>query len=283
MAPFVTPQANSYRYSKLLSELEMPDSLPIHNNSYTVTAPYVRNSHSNRTDVGLRFGSIDITLLQICQTTLSLFKALHTQMSREEILRLSTKLSIVQRRLDEWHRSLPSDLKFPVTNDPDIDMITRDSYYTTVLQYRYFEVKELMLRPWLYIALHVNETEQTRDPPDSSPTGHTRRVQLISEYHEKATHHQKLVLLRLHFELTVCKRQPFALVDGPWFKANKCVVLALLLLASRRWSNGISADGERMNDSYSSTILEVVASFTASNASDYERQYAKLLQSLYDE
>jgi hypothetical protein len=270
-------------FSELQSELDMSvppstQAIPVHPS--TVVLPDPRNVFSPIAEVELCFRSADMSLLQIRQTTLTCFRALSTEMSWKEISALNTELSAAQLRLENWYTNLPPELIFPIYEGPGFDIKIADDCHRGLLQYRYFEVKELILRPSLYICLHIDNAAVVSDKSDANKLDLVVRDYFIAESREKAIQHQAFTLLRLKIELSTCEERQFAAVDGPWFRTYNCFLLALLLLAPHRRSSGTFEITQLMHPSWSPTIRAVEAFLRSSDASGNGKEYAILLHNL---
>lgn len=118
---------------------------------------------------------------------------------------------------------LPFEQQFPVNAGPDGKLALAVGPGQAVLQYRYFEVKELLLRPWLYIFLYLRG--------NNLPWMQVIPGELDDQGQEQATQHQALVLVRLHLELKHHAEGALRHIDGPWMRITAFVTLALLLFA----------------------------------------------------
>lgn len=104
-----------------------------------------------------------------------------------------------------------------------------DDHCQSLLQYRYFEVQELLLRPWLYIHTSLRADIQGVTTYDFS-TSDTMQEYYFNRSHERATYHQSLVFIRLQLEVKLLQTE---ITDGPWLKEQNMVTLALMLIAYR--------------------------------------------------
>lgn len=173
-------------------------------------------------------------LLQIRQMTLKCFHLLHLASSVSEISQLEARLSAVQQSLDNWYAGLPAAIQFSTQigagmhSDREQLVISEDCDQS-LLQYRYFEVQELLLRPWLYIyiGLHTGGNQSTTIHDDYNiPV--TVQEYFASQSQDRAMHHQSLIFTRLWLEIKLLHTR---ITDGPWLKANNLVTLSLMLMA----------------------------------------------------
>ncbi|KAH6970588.1 hypothetical protein BKA56DRAFT_678567 [Ilyonectria sp. MPI-CAGE-AT-0026] len=178
----------------------------------------------------------DSALLKIRQNILAEFKKLHAHMSTNELGALHANLTAAERALDNWHERLPTHLRFFTNEEPE-PQVTEGEYYPRLLKSRYFETRELILRPSIYVLMHVSSLQPRADTPDLNTAEGTLCVYYAAQYQAMSLRHRDLVLTRLSFFLNPHMGAP--LINEGWLKTRTCLSLALLLLAAE---HGLSSD-----------------------------------------
>lgn len=167
----------------------------------------------------------------------------HPDSSIADLQYLQTKITSLLSALEEWRTRLP----FAVKLDSDTSVEHRDSHldihYVNVrkqMQDLYYETKELILRPSLYLVLHSHHLHgvQAMEPGEG---GESRTFEdllathLMTQLQDMVAHHRLLLLERTRLFLGASQRGPRSrLPEVGWLKHQTCFTLALLLIASSR-------------------------------------------------
>lgn len=204
-------------------------------------------------------------------------------MSLQEISTLYVELSAVERRLEIWYASLPQDLSFPIHQAGEIEIQVGEGYHKLQLQCRYFEVRELILRPSLYISLYAENAAIVESDLNSITFDDVMRDHLVKESLHNTTQHQVFALRRLRLVLSVGWSESLAPVDGPLFRTHDCFLLALLLIVPYRKNLGSYELAQLMDSSYAAAIDAAEAFLRSSDASGKGNEYAGLLHALREQ
>lgn len=217
----------------------------------------------------------DSALLQIRQSILVEFKKLHADMSTNELGALHANLTAAERALDNWHERLPTHLRFFANEEPE-PQITEGEYYPRLLKSRYFETRELILRPSIYVLLHVPSLQPRADTPDLNTPEGTLCIYYAAQYQAMSLRHRYLVLTRLSFFLNPHMGGP--LINEGWLETRTCLSLALLLLAAER---GPSSEEACSPEADSNSVLDAVEDLLRRDCmSGTSKVYSSLLHDL---
>lgn len=266
-------------HSKLQSEFTN-DSVQPAQSPYRLNLRYANEAAGTLAEKELCFRRAEMSLLHIRQQTLNIFRFLRPEMTWTDVSHLSTKLCLLQGRLDNWHKALPPNLHFPLPAEPDGTCVhSTEEARPRFLGYHYAEANELILRPWLYICLHMNN-RPAGDIQSASDIEQAIQAHFAIKAREMASQHQKAVLLRIRFESMaqlLRSMESVSVTGGPWFRANNCVVLALLLVASHIEGSDIPDIGLAMENHWLEVVKGILSTLALDDSSELNVQYVDLL------
>ncbi|KAF7554284.1 hypothetical protein G7Z17_g3003 [Cylindrodendrum hubeiense] len=188
-------------------------------------------SPSNYKLPGREIESQDATLLHLRQSTLMEFRTLSADMSVKDLSTLHATIAAAEKALGDWYKRLPAPLRFSTNEEPETQF-TESGPYRALLRSRYIETKELILRPSLYVLLHVGCLRRRAGASSSNTLQDVLHGYYRDQFQAMNIQHRALILTRLDSYLNPPMDQPFT--DAGWFKTRTCLSLALLLLAAER-------------------------------------------------
>ncbi|KAF5627225.1 C6 zinc finger domain protein [Fusarium tjaetaba] len=179
------------------------------------------------------------------------FQLLRPEASVADLHGFQRSISSMLTALEEWRfRS-----RLGVDQDSDTSPGQRDSDIEShqgevqqQMQTLYYETKELILRPSLYLVLHSRHIEEawaTASTEGEEPRSFEKLLtsHVTSQLQAMVSQHRALLLRRIHLCLgNVLNRPSPKLPDVGWLKHQTCLTLALLLVASNRVQHGVGDD-----------------------------------------
>lgn len=234
------------------------------------------------------FYAADDALLHIRQRACADHALLHEDMSVLDVCAFQTKLSAAQQALRQWHATLPSHLHFPIY--PDHEHQTSQTPLSAEhggrrrLQYSYYETEELLLRPSLFILLHVRSAQNTQAMAldVSGSLDNVMSEHVASQLREASLRHRVSMLVRVRLCLDPSIGQPHLFEIG-WLKRQTCATLALMLIASERVSRISNAPrGPGADETSLVAVIDMIEEFLSQDklCSDVSKVYLGLLRKI---
>jgi hypothetical protein len=160
-------------------------------------------------------------------------------MSVKDICSLLEKLASSLSALDNWHSRLTPSLDFTLSTSLDFtNSSTPGNDARLRMQYLYYEAKELILRPTLFLLLHSQPIhEEMLTATTGEEVGgvfeHMLGAHVVAQLREMNERHRECLIIRSRLCLNAISTSPRASEIG-WLKRQTCFTLALLLIASSR-------------------------------------------------
>ncbi|KAF5241037.1 hypothetical protein FANTH_9254 [Fusarium anthophilum] len=172
------------------------------------------------------------------------FQLLRPEASVADLHNFQKSISSMLTALEEWRLRL----RFDVDQDSDASLEQRDSHDDShqgevekQMRTLYYETKELILRPSLYLVLHSRHIEGAAtggEEPRSFEELLASHV--ITQLQAMVSQHRVLLLRRIRLCVgNALDRSRPKLPDVGWLKHQTCFTLTLLLVASSRVQHGV--------------------------------------------
>ncbi|KAL3496923.1 hypothetical protein BJX62DRAFT_232119 [Aspergillus germanicus] len=165
-----------------------------------------------------------LSALCIRQHAIQFAKDLHIDMSLHQISIFHEGLTAIHQALDTWYAGIP--LHLQQTDPPTTH------HYGTSLDTMYYETKELLLRPYVYLSLHA---ESIQAPPSESDTPREAlRGYYAAQIRKMTLQHRSAAVAYINSSL--CAQEQEARAPSwsgmGWLRMYTCMAVALVLLAS---------------------------------------------------
>jgi hypothetical protein len=165
-------------------------------------------------------------------------------MSLHEVAILHEKLTSILQVLDTWYAGIPLHLQQPA--------VSAMQHYGTSLNTMYYETKELLLRPYVYLSIHAESIQAP--PSESDMPQEALRVYYAAQIRKMNAQHRSAAVAYINCSL--CAQEQGARAPSwsgtGWLQMYTCMAVALMLLASMRGGclddGGDEADGSSLQE-----------------------------------